>query len=70
MRWHKKSPWNLKANETYEKYKPMISTLQDERVSSQKPKIRIAKFEAQKEDNSPYKQLMHTFLDPNFVVTR
>ena len=27
MDWHKKSPWNLIANEAYEKYKPMISTL-------------------------------------------
>jgi hypothetical protein len=71
MNWHRKSPWNHVANESYEKYKPMISTLQDEKMSSHKPAIKIAKLEALKQDPSLYKQLMHSIdLNPNYIITR
>ena len=52
MNWHKKSPWNHVANESYDKYRPMISTLQDEKMSSHKPAKKIAKLEALKQDPS------------------
>ena len=49
MKWHQKSPWNHSSNETYEKYRPMISTLQDEKGNnSNVRKVRIAKVEAKK----------------------